>query len=68
MGEKPEGRTLFDIVNRFRWCNPTLRVDVINGCLYALSVVFRKQPQMFAPYFNFCPNALNQHWGVQICR
>ena len=46
---------LFDIVNRLRWRDPTLRVDVVHGCLYTLSVVFREQPQVFAAYFNFCP-------------
>src|ERR1019366_4737503 len=48
---------LFDIVNRLRWRNPTLRVDVVHGCLYALSVVFREQPQMLTAYFNFGPYA-----------
>jgi len=52
--------------NRPRWCNPTLRVDAVHGCLYALSVVFREQLQMFAAYYNFCSYAFNQHCGI--CR
>jgi len=50
-----------NVAHKFGRCNPTLGIDVINGKLHALSIMLRKQMDMFATHFDFGPHALCQH-------
>jgi len=52
---------LFDVAHKFGRRNPTLGIDVVNGKLHALGIMFRKQMDMFATDFDFSPHALCQH-------
>ena len=51
---------LLDVFNFFGGCNPTLRVDVVDGRLCTLSIVLREEPQVFFAALDFSPYALGQ--------
>ena len=51
----------FNVADKFGRCNPALAIDVINGKLHTLSVMLGEQMDMFAPDFDFSPDALSQH-------
>jgi len=57
-GLKTGGRSaLLDVIYGFRRRDLFLCANVIHGNLNSLSVLLRKQLQMFAAHFDFGPNA-----------
>jgi len=52
---------LLNVAHKFGRRNPTLSIDIVNGKLHALSIMLRKQMNMFTTEFDFSPHAFCQH-------
>jgi len=51
---------MFDRLEGFRGRNPVFGIDVVNGCLNSLRVLFQEEPKMLRTDFNFCTNTFIQ--------
>ena len=51
----------FNVADKFGRSDPAFGNDDINGKLHTLSVMLSEQMDMFAPDFDFGPDALSQH-------